>query len=228
MPVGAGRGSLPTADGWGRSPPPRIYRRCSLELRRLRLAQKCPTPEAASPGRCQPGAAARCQLRGSLARPLVAGRGRRGSEKPEPGAAGPGGAPAWGAELRAQPQRSRRVDGGASSAVLCFTSKGPACVSARLRRKERRAAVRLGLPVQVHPRVTEGKGGERGKGTPCPAPGSAARPRPGPSGLPRPGPRLQPRHRARPGPAPLPEPVAGPGARSAGGQRRGRAGGALR
>lgn len=44
---------------------------------------------------------------------------------------------------------------------------------ARPRRKEPRAAVRLSLPIQVQARVTEGKGGERGKETPnppCPAP----------------------------------------------------------
>lgn len=112
--------------------------------------------------------------RGSVAGPIVAGR--------DPLVAG----------LRALPHArgtlwlpwQSRVDGG-GSAVPWLTSEGPARVSARPQRKERRTALRLGLPMQVQPRVTDGKGGERGKGTPCPlrsAPTSAARPRPGLAG----------------------------------------------
>lgn len=116
---------------------------------------------APSPARC-------CRWAGTASE---RSRGKPGRCSGPDGAGGP---PCWGSPgaRRAELQLCRCIGGGAS-AVLSFTSKGPACISARPRRKEPRAAVRLSLPMQVQARVTEGKGGERGKETPdppCPAP----------------------------------------------------------
>lgn len=100
-------------------------------------------------------------------RAVEAGRSRAGRGGRFPVLGEPGGSAGSAATVPPHRQRSLRIGGGAS-AVLWFTSKGPACISAWPWRKEPRAAVRLSLPVQVQARVTEGKGGERGKETPCP------------------------------------------------------------
>lgn len=128
----------------------------------------------------------RCALRAAeLLRPPARcrRRPRTASQRPEPGEAGPvlGGARtgralpraagipvARRAELQLVPPHRRR-------SLRCppVHLERPGLYFCRPRRKEPRAAVRLGLPMQVQARVTEGKGGERGKETPnppCPVP----------------------------------------------------------
>ncbi|XP_071604780.1 uncharacterized protein [Heliangelus exortis] len=135
-------------------------------------------------GRSAAGADARCKLPSSFARPLLPPAGNGESEAGA--AAGRGGrSPVLEAPgaLWAELQLCCRI-GGVASAVLWFTSKGSACISARPRRKElQQAAVRLTLP--MHPLLALARGSlavtARKK--------SSARQRPG-TGL---APRLQPR-----------------------------------
>lgn len=164
----------------------------------------------------------RCALRAAeLLRPpaAVAGRERRASgrsrEKPGRcwGAPGRGGrSPVLGASRWPAGQSCswcRRIGGGAS-AVLWFTSKGPACISAgrvgRSRGQQSVSASRCrfkrGSPRE---REVSAERKHQTRRAPFPSPGSAARPRlglagsPGPSGPPRPG--RDARHRAGTPPA---------------------------
>lgn len=208
------RGAPPTADSRGPAASSDLSPMLVRDQQAAPRSVPCQHPGARLPGGAHPrgrspagsGAAALCELPSSSARQpaAVAGRERRASgrsrEKPGRcwGAPGRGGrspvlrASRWPAGQSCS--WCRRIGGGAS-AVLRFTSKGPACISAGRGGRSRgqqsvsdsRRRFKRGSPRE---REVSAERKHQTRRAPFPSPGSAARPRlglAGSSGPPRPG-----------------------------------------